>query len=644
MKLRLLVVAAFSFAVLVVPTGVTQADPPAQCTAGPAGRGDGTLAADVQTQFNYDVPEGVSSVSGAATVHGYPSWGLNLINFTSGAVSSPTISIATGLDPSVFNGELPAGGSCGLPSLAAGQGMHLHGFSTLWGDPLAARGVQDNFTLGYDSSISGPTVIPVGGGDATETFTVTITDPRLVADDSVGISVFALSNGAVQVVSRSDPTNLDQGETVVQDPFAGNGWTLLHPQLDKPYVFTALVHVDNPGDNGPCGCVGPLLSQPFGDVMVGTESGPVAPPGSSVTVPDPSVDGSFTFSVAAPGSIGAVSHEIGYRTNYPFVHGERAGSITSTLSAGVPAGVDNLTSGSALPGTWSWNFGLFAADFGLSDFASWTVPTPSISVASGYAPSQLEPNGGSPASSLPIVFTGPTVTFTQPTKQPALGAFLGSTIAGTLRPGCDTSRSVSPLAVPVGGGEQTITFTVSCSDPSVREVDLTEQVPVPGATLVSATGPADGWAPDVPSDASAGFGFGDGIQTGTTYTFTAVVQVPNPHGQPFLDQPLVEVTEDLPRDDGCFVCGGPLPQTSVRFPVPSLDGPTPGAGIVTFSTGDPKEWQIGATDQNQYTYGAAAGPFTSDQCKQGGWQAFGVFENQGDCVSYVATKGKNLPG
>jgi hypothetical protein len=37
-------------------------------------------------------------------------------------------------------------------------------------------------------------------------------------------------------------------------------------------------------------------------------------------------------------------------------------------------------------------------------------------------------------------------------------------------------------------------------------------------------------------------------------------------------------------------------------------------------------------------------PTSADQCKNGGWQAYGVFKNQGDCVSYVATHGKNQPG
>jgi hypothetical protein len=36
-------------------------------------------------------------------------------------------------------------------------------------------------------------------------------------------------------------------------------------------------------------------------------------------------------------------------------------------------------------------------------------------------------------------------------------------------------------------------------------------------------------------------------------------------------------------------------------------------------------------------------PTNADQCKKNGWAAYGVFKNQGDCVSYIATKGKNTP-
>jgi hypothetical protein len=42
---------------------------------------------------------------------------------------------------------------------------------------------------------------------------------------------------------------------------------------------------------------------------------------------------------------------------------------------------------------------------------------------------------------------------------------------------------------------------------------------------------------------------------------------------------------------------------------------------------------------------AAATPTSKDQCKDGGWQTFTnpSFKNQGDCVSFVATGGKNPP-
>jgi hypothetical protein len=40
---------------------------------------------------------------------------------------------------------------------------------------------------------------------------------------------------------------------------------------------------------------------------------------------------------------------------------------------------------------------------------------------------------------------------------------------------------------------------------------------------------------------------------------------------------------------------------------------------------------------------APPSPTSKDQCKHGGWQTYGVFNNQGDCVSFVATGGKNPP-
>jgi hypothetical protein len=36
-------------------------------------------------------------------------------------------------------------------------------------------------------------------------------------------------------------------------------------------------------------------------------------------------------------------------------------------------------------------------------------------------------------------------------------------------------------------------------------------------------------------------------------------------------------------------------------------------------------------------------PTSKKQCKQGGWRSFGVFKNQGDCVSFMVTGGENPP-
>ena len=48
---------------------------------------------------------------------------------------------------------------------------------------------------------------------------------------------------------------------------------------------------------------------------------------------------------------------------------------------------------------------------------------------------------------------------------------------------------------------------------------------------------------------------------------------------------------------------------------------------------------IGTVSYNR----ASVLPASTAQCKNGGWTSYGIFKNQGDCVSYVATKGKNGP-
>ena len=40
---------------------------------------------------------------------------------------------------------------------------------------------------------------------------------------------------------------------------------------------------------------------------------------------------------------------------------------------------------------------------------------------------------------------------------------------------------------------------------------------------------------------------------------------------------------------------------------------------------------------------ATSSPTSKDQCKGGGWRNYPQFKNQGDCVSFVATRGENPP-
>jgi len=76
-----------------------------------------------------------------------------------------------------------------------------------------------------------------------------------------------------------------------------------------------------------------------------------------------------------------------------------------------------------------------------------------------------------------------------------------------------------------------------------------------------------------------------------------------------------------------------------------------GTGPVSVST--PGELYFGMNDGSYYGDNSGSYQVTvvvttnlasTALCKNGGWKTWGVFKNQGDCVSFVATNGSNLPG
>ena len=277
--------------------------------------------------------------------------------------------------------------------------------------------------------------------------------------------------------------------------------------------------------------------------------------------------------------------------------------VTSGFSGGVSPFTDSVASGTS-----------FANPFLENGFNMWNYSSDalnaSISVASGYDPSVLfNLLTDAPATSLPIVQSQPSL--------PPGGGHLGLQVGGfnptaTAVAGCDTSRSLSPLVVPVGGGQQTFTVTFHCTDPVITDVGAQFYLEgLPGATVVSFTPPSDLQdgeqlnAPGPLPESAGAFGLNIGqIVTGKTYTASFVLQVPNPFGIPFANKPEIDSGENhnVP-DAGCFACG---PQSTITVPVPNLDGPTPGAGSVTFSASEPHVWNVNVTDQVVISLGGTA--------------------------------------
>jgi len=96
-------------------------------------------------------------------------------------------------------------------------------------------------------------------------------------------------------------------------------------------------------------------------------------------------------------------------------------------------------------------------------------------------------------------------------------------------------------------------------------------------------------------------------------------------------------TLQIVRDDLFF--GGPPPTQPPDVPITDCPANLPGAGIPLSSDTSPFDFP-----QDYVVTDAKPLPTSKEQCKNGGWRTYGVFKNQGDCVSFVATGGKNPPG
>jgi hypothetical protein len=257
--------------------------------------------------------------------------------------------------------------------------------------------------------------------------------------------------------------------------------------------------------------------------------------------------------------------------------------------------------------------------------------------------------------SLPVVGGPATFAPGESSGWVQFNALCCTLVPSSFAPGYDTARSMSQLRIPVGGATQTVQVSVRLTDPAYGPahlfsfgVALGSPTPqLPGVTVVSAFGPSnlnegETIAPGGGPPTSLVDWTVHGGQLNKLYTFTVTLNVPNPFGVPFDFKPWV-ATNAVP-----FASSSTTGLArSVFVPEPSLDGPA-GLGGVTFSVDQPTTWQV-VTNEGGHgvSYDSLLQPLrfptSPDECKNGGWQGYGVFKNQGDCVSYLATQGGNPP-
>ena len=255
---------------------------------------------------NVFLPPDATSVQAGTTQSGTRSWNIFLGNNSQTSVTNPTITVSSGLSPSLFPDEVSSFPvTASQNSLGPGEGL-----SALPTGDLNSL-IPVSFTTGYDSTRTvSPAVIPAGGGRQTVVITMTLADARYASppDGNVGIIVNLASPVAgVSVASTTDPGNLNQGEnlqtaTGAAFPFGLFEWRLGSPQLNKQYTFTAVLNVPNPS------------GQPFGyrpDVLVSADTDTFlcdACAGSTVTVKDPALDGNVPGSGSATYSVAETNH------------------------------------------------------------------------------------------------------------------------------------------------------------------------------------------------------------------------------------------------------------------------------------------------------------------------------------------------
>jgi IPT/TIG domain-containing protein len=250
----------------------------------------------------------------------------------------------------------------------------------------------------------------------------------------------------------------------------------------------------------------------------------------------------------------------------------------------IPTTVGSVSAGTVQAGFRTWYSFLW-------NRSQTTVTNATISVMSGYAPSLFDN-----VSSFPYSSTDPSPL---PPDQPYAAGNLWpkytlpqNMIHVNYSLGFDSSRTVSPAVIPVGGTQQTLTIKVTPADSRYLTTangfvafNIIFRSNVPGVTVVSTTNPGNldqGEQLYTPPNTPGLFQWQLVMpQLNKTYTFAAVLNVPNATGAPFTYLPEVQIGGERQTTVADNVSGPAVTVTD-----PTLDGATAGSGAVTFSVAE----------------------------------------------------------
>ena len=269
---------------------------------------------------------------------------------------------------------------------------------------------------------------------------------------------------------------------------------------------------------------------------------------------------------------------------------------------------------------------------------------PTVTVVAGDANAS---ESGSNSGSFTVSRTGPTTN--------ALS--VSYALTGTAGNGTDYSALSTTVVIPVG--QQSTTIPVVPANDGFMEPTETVILTVSANALYNVGSPSaatvnitDNDLPTVNVNATDDSAAEAGLATGT-FTITRGGDLTSPLTVNYTVGGTATNGSDYSTLSGSVViAAGSASATVVVTPADDGLDETNETVVLTLAAG--AGYQVGSSNDDTVTIadndGTTPNPqqpgnnqTAKDQCKNGGWRTLGDFKNQGDCVSWFATGGKNAP-